>query len=394
MTQEEKLKKASSVFSPAAPIETRDLFFGRIEQFQKLNEAINERGMHSVIYGDRGVGKTSLANIASLVYKGVTVSKVTCNRTEDFKSIWQKALNKVSFNLNSKKIGFTAKSTPKTIQLDLFLPEKETIDSKDIESVLSNLDNKLLFIFDEFDSITNTDVKTRMADTIKLLSDNMPNITILIVGIALDVNELIGHHPSVERCLLQIYTPRMSNSELGEIIDGGLAQIGIKINSPQRKKIIEFSTGFPSFTHLLCKHAAIHCLQSNKSMIDKDDLDFAIDKALENSAQSIKNAYQIATLSSKSETLFSEVLFALASSEVDQFGFSSKRDILDSLFNLSGKNYTSQRINYYINDLCSESRGKVIEKIGEKNNVRFRFRNPMIKSFILMKMSSNKSNKK
>lgn len=386
MTQEERLKKAATVFSPAAPIETRDLFFGRIDQFQRLKEAIYEKGMHAVIFGDRGVGKTSLANIASQVYKGVIVSKVTCNRTEDFKSIWQKALNKISFHKTTSKIGFKAESVPKTIQLDLFLPEKEIIDSKDIESVLSYLDNKLLFIFDEFDSITNSDVKIRMADTLKMLSDNMPNVTVLIVGIALDVNELIGHHPSVERCLMQIYTPRMSNDELGEIIDGGLRQLDMKINFPQRKKIIEFSAGFPSFTHLLCKHASIHSIKNNKIMIDKDDLDYAINNALENSNQSIKNAYQIATLSSKTETLFSEVLFALASSEVDQFGFSSKRNILDSLYNLKGEQYTSQRINYYINDLCSEARGAIIEKIGGRNNVRFKFRNPMLKAYILLKM--------
>jgi len=38
----------------------------------------------------------------------------------------------------------------------------------------------------------------------KVLSDTIPYITILIVGVADSINDLIGSHPSLERCLKQI----------------------------------------------------------------------------------------------------------------------------------------------------------------------------------------------
>lgn len=80
-TKEKKLLKLREVFSPSAPIQTRDLFYGRIKQINKVVETINENGKHTVLYGERGVGKTSLANIMVELFPEVICSKITCNRT-------------------------------------------------------------------------------------------------------------------------------------------------------------------------------------------------------------------------------------------------------------------------------------------------------------------------
>ena len=51
------------VFQPRAPISTRELFAGRWEQCTAIVDAVNQKGLHVVIFGERGVGKTSLANV-------------------------------------------------------------------------------------------------------------------------------------------------------------------------------------------------------------------------------------------------------------------------------------------------------------------------------------------
>jgi replication-associated recombination protein RarA len=93
MDEEKSLQRLIDLeraFSPSAPIASKELFLGRYQQIEKTCDAINERGQHFVVYGERGVGKTSLANIINSKLTNVCVAKVTCNRGEDFKQIWEK----------------------------------------------------------------------------------------------------------------------------------------------------------------------------------------------------------------------------------------------------------------------------------------------------------------
>ena len=54
---------AANVFTPAAPIDAISLFRGREAQIQMLLEAVSQIGQHAIVYGERGVGKTSLISV-------------------------------------------------------------------------------------------------------------------------------------------------------------------------------------------------------------------------------------------------------------------------------------------------------------------------------------------
>ena len=51
------------VFTPHAPVNDRDLFRGLLDQIFAVSAAINQNGLHVMLYGERGVGKTSMANL-------------------------------------------------------------------------------------------------------------------------------------------------------------------------------------------------------------------------------------------------------------------------------------------------------------------------------------------
>src|SRR6058998_247174 len=55
----------ANFFQPRSPISTREFFAGRWEQLTTLADAVAQKGLHIVIFGERGVGKTSLANVVS-----------------------------------------------------------------------------------------------------------------------------------------------------------------------------------------------------------------------------------------------------------------------------------------------------------------------------------------
>ncbi|UOQ75934.1 ATP-binding protein [Hymenobacter sp. 5516J-16] len=388
MTKEDKLLKLDDVFSPTAPIEKRDLFYGRIGQLSDLYSAVTQRGAHAVLYGDRGVGKTSLANMATTMFPDVVATKVTCNRTEDFKTIWQEALKKIRFYSSSKSIGFKAEIRQEAVQLDLFLPPKDEIDSSDILQVFENLSTKLLIIFDEFDSITDENIRTRMADTIKALSDNVPNVTILIVGIADSVGALLGEHPSLERCLMQIQMPRMSDEELKEIIDNGLKKLELEIIDNVRDKIIEYSSGFPHYTHAICKSSAWYSINQDVNTISLQHFTYAVKRAIHATAQSLRNSYQKAIINSKGPSHFEEVLAACASAKLDEYDCFTNSA---SLAHFKGKkktksNMTTSDFRYYLDALCKNEKGPILEKIGQGVNLRYKFINPMMRAFIRLKV--------
>jgi Cdc6-like AAA superfamily ATPase len=101
MTQQEKARlivQCGRVFSPSAPVNSLDLFAGRINEIQKVSSAVNTRGRHTIMYGDRGVGKTSLANILQEVLQDISdakVVKINCNENDDYRSVWRRAFTKI-----------------------------------------------------------------------------------------------------------------------------------------------------------------------------------------------------------------------------------------------------------------------------------------------------------
>jgi MoxR-like ATPase len=88
----------NEVFTPSSPIREGELFAGRNRQIIQLNEAIIERGRHAILFGERGVGKTSLSEVVKYSNQNEKVEKLVlrtfCDPSDDFTSIWKKYLKR------------------------------------------------------------------------------------------------------------------------------------------------------------------------------------------------------------------------------------------------------------------------------------------------------------
>ena len=84
----------TEAFSPGAPVQEKDLFSGRTSQISALVDAVNQRGRHAIVYGERGVGKTSLVNILGLVMhrpnKELIYVRVNADPSDTFTTLWKK----------------------------------------------------------------------------------------------------------------------------------------------------------------------------------------------------------------------------------------------------------------------------------------------------------------
>ena len=383
MNKEEKLLLINEIFTPSSPIENKDLFSGREAQLEEIRQAIFEKGQHLVMFGPRGAGKTSLANMTSFFFDDLMTIKVSCNRNDNFRTIWHKALSKIHFAKLTKQIGFKPADNNEIIPLPV--PEVEFIDSMQVEQILTSMDEYMLFIFDEFDSIKSQDTKSQMADMVKLLSDNLPNISILIVGIAQSVNKLLGEHPSVERCVKQIELPLMNEKESKTLIEYNLRQLGLKIKKTIINKVADLSCGFPNYIHLLCKYAAYQAIIENKPNIIDSHFNQAVHKSINNSDFSIRNAYLKATSSGKKKNQFSDVLLACALANTDNNNSFDSIEVLNQFNRITDYQHKVKSINYNLGMLCKPERAEILTRTGRQKKARYQFRKPLLKAFVKMK---------
>jgi replication-associated recombination protein RarA len=69
----DRTRRVAEAFRPSAPIDRRDLFAGRAEQIAELFSIVSQPGQHAIVYGERGVGKTSLALVAAELLRAANV---------------------------------------------------------------------------------------------------------------------------------------------------------------------------------------------------------------------------------------------------------------------------------------------------------------------------------
>lgn len=311
--------EARQLFSPAAPINAADLFAGRREEIKRFIAAIAERGRHVILYGERGVGKTSLASIFHFLLSESTQLihiRKQASPDDNYTSLWRKVFRDLTYT-TYENIGYGNKKANIKSVADLY---PDTIISDDVARELQKVQKATVIIFDEFDKITDISTKKLMSHTIKLLSDLGINPTIVIVGVADDINTIVDEHESVKRNLEEIKMPRMTKEELIEILSERLPRLHLGIDKAAQSKIVNLSRGLPEYVHSLGKYASINAISHKKKVIDEKDVDVAIENVLHQSDQSSSNIFRKAIQSNKKNTLYEAVLFACALADTDDEG--------------------------------------------------------------------------
>ena len=211
----DRTRRVAEAFRPAAPIDRRDLFAGRAQQIADLFSIVSQPGQHAIVYGERGVGKTSLGLVAVELLRAANVLSAwaTCDASDDFSSVWRKALGEIGFATARPAIGF-GERVEETLEPLSKLLGPGAVTPHAVQGALqqASRERAIAIFVDEFDRFQDPDGRVLFADTIKALSDRVVSSTIVLIGVADSVGELIREHRSVERALVQIQMPRMSTS--------------------------------------------------------------------------------------------------------------------------------------------------------------------------------------
>lgn len=380
---------ASRVFTPATPVSESALFAGRMKELRRVVDTINQRGRHSVIFGERGVGKTSLASVISsrlsLPGANVVAPRVNCDSNDSYTSLWRKVFSQIDLLQKTPAVGFQLSSFQETIKAADVIPENAGPDEVRRMLALLSSTGTLILIFDEFDRIMDETTRRMMADTIKALSDHDVAVTVVIVGVADSVEDLISQHESIERAIVQTKMPPMSIPELEQIIDNGIARLQMGIERAAKSETAMICQGFPHYAHALGLHATRACLDRSSLTITHSDVDAAIKAALVDVDQTVRSVYDKAVFSPQKDTLHAQVLLACALAKAGEFGYFPASAVRDPLSAITSKAYEIPGFSRHLKDFSEESRGRILQKEGETRKFRFRFRNPLMKPLIIMK---------
>jgi Cdc6-like AAA superfamily ATPase len=369
-------------FSPGAPIQERDFLAGRIEQIAALMDAFHQRGRHAILFGERGVGKTSLANVTALLMSNPArqTFSIRINATPDdsFDTLWRKVL---------KRLTYQDEETGAKRRIADEYPQPLTPD--DVQMIFEDIapHQRTIVVMDEFDRIADKQVTVQVADTIKALSDFSANVTVIIVGVAEAVTELVRGHESIARALVQVKMPRMSQDELADILVKRYKSLGLGISEEGVWKITFLSRGLPYYTHLLGLSAGRVAIGRREITISDSAIDAALETCINDVDHTVKDAYYSATTSQRGEeALFEPVLLACALTHCDEMGRFQQTQVAAPLAQiLPGKNYQPNIFAFHMNEFCEVKRGAVLERLGEVRNYRYRFRDPMMQPFIVLK---------
>lgn len=371
---ESKTYEVMVLFSPGAPIDENELFAGRQSQIDKIIEAVLQRGHHAIIYGERGVGKTSLARtfFVRLIRPTKSLSSVivNCDPADDYTSLWKKVFRDLSSDGNNL--------------LELYRGE---ISPDDVRRVLAGFDltTTPVIILDEFDKLEDQQAKALVANTIKSLSDYSVMATLVLVGVANSVSDLISEHQSVARALVQIRMPRMTGGELQEIVDKRLPKVGMTITKPALAQIVALSRGLPHYTHLLGQFAARRAINAKTLTIDESHVDGAEKDCLERVDQSIREQYHRATHSPRGGNIYKEVLLGCALAEPDELGFFPAKAVESPLSIIMRKPYDVAMFGQHLKKLCESDRGEILELTGSPRRFRYRFVEPLMQPYVILR---------
>src|SRR5262249_38888361 len=155
---------------------------------------------HAVVYGERGVGKTSLAAVVAelLGSSGVLTARTTCDSGDDFSSVWRKALGEIALHSETRRIGFAATPTDVATPASPGLRAAEVtrhLIARGLEALARP--RPLAIFLDEFDRMSRAGDRALFTDTIKVLSDHAAQATLVLVGVADTIDELLREHRSI-----------------------------------------------------------------------------------------------------------------------------------------------------------------------------------------------------
>lgn len=278
----DRIRPLRRAFTPSHPISDTALFAGRRDLLMRLIHLIEDQGLHVVLYGDRGIGKTSLLRVlAELAEQGnYKVTYASCGSDTDFDSLFRSLAREIPLLYHSDYEPISPEVEAGGTFADLMPARQATV--VDVTELFEAVRGTQLLIFiDEFDRCESDRMREQVAELIKNLSDRGVAVQCVIAGVASNLTALVSHIPSIRRNLIGLPLGPLSDTETREMLQAASARSGISFSKAAVDRLIHFSNGLPYLNQLLGLHATIVAVRKEHEAVTEQDVAAALSQATE-----------------------------------------------------------------------------------------------------------------
>jgi len=384
-------------FTPFAPITLPDFFAGRLDVVRSVISELSAPGRQVAIFGERGVGKTSLAELLGFFteFPPDRVRIYRCGAEDTFDTIFADLLSAAGAGLTVDTVErerglkggarwtfaeMGGERRSRTVLRSL-LAGTTVSKSRVLETFA---DAETLLIVDEYDRIDDPRTHTRVAELIKAFSDSRSTSKIVIIGVAETLTELVGEHASLSRSLAQIRLDRMSDAELADIVRRGEQRTSIEFPEPVVHRIVRLADGFPHFVHLVALHSALETIDRlrngaapDRLRVDEASYAAGVSEAIRRSEHTLSQGYEDAVVSTRRPTHVYELILqaiAMGDSAVAQV-----RDIARHASTLAGREYQPSQLSNALGRLIRDEKGEILTKVRDGY---YKFTNPLMRAYV------------
>jgi Cdc6-like AAA superfamily ATPase len=263
------------------PVTTRDRFSGRHDALAQLIAAIEQQRVHVVVYGERGIGKTSLAHVFADTAREARyiVLYGSCGTDGRFDEIFRAFAAKIPM-LYHRSVLPTTVAVEQALNFDSLLPPGP-FGPREVSDLFADVvGTRVILILDEYDRIADPHFRRDVAELIKNLSDRAARVQLVVTGVASNLDELIGFAPSIRRNIVGLPMRPLDAAEVAEILHLGQDAAGLNFTDAAVQMIATLANGSPYLVRLLGHRAGIAALDQRRTQIDPTHAKLAVERVL------------------------------------------------------------------------------------------------------------------
>ena len=328
-TKDEFGSQLNTVVFPTRPIRSVEHLKGREIELESIQRALYQDGRHVFIYGDRGVGKSSLGATAAFIYQSPDAEPIFVSGSVDdtFKTIIANIANqalsrsRLEVTVEKRDVGIEwrglkwSKGNEVSV-LDIASQIQSVGDATELlKQVAKRHSDKPIVVIDEFDTISDAAERNKFASLLKQLGDQSVALKFIFTAIGKTLEELLGAHQSAFRQLETIELFRLSWEARVEIVYKAVESFNLGIDDNVVWRIAIVSDGFPYYVQLMTEKMLweVYSDELLIEQIENQHYQLGLRKAIQSIHAELKRPYEQAVV--LREEIYETVVWATSDGE-------------------------------------------------------------------------------